>query len=184
LDLPRHRYATRLADRRRLAAMDDLSPEGHAIYDLLKTESDAAYEERYLTHKKEVLDGIRGLVVNTNKQLKGLENHIYHIQHAVESELSEVTATFHTDLETVRLQFGAELTHLSNSVDRAFHMAATTSTAQQWVGNLADGPNGHRREPQHRGMACAHGTPPLAGGTHGFPTHPPPPKFYTPRPSD
>jgi hypothetical protein len=90
----------------------------------------------------------------------------------VESELSEVTATFHTDLETVRLRFGAEIAHLSNSVDRAYHSAATVSAAQPWVGNLADGPSGHRDELQHRGMACAHGTPPPAGGTHVFPTRP------------
>jgi hypothetical protein len=152
---------------------EDLSPEGRAIYDIHKTESDAAYKERYLAHKKEVLDGIRGLVANTNKQLKGLKNHIYDVQHSMESEISEVTATFHTDLETVWLQLGGELAHLSNSVDRAFHTAATTSTAQQWVGNLANGPSGHRGEPQHQGMACAHGTPPPAGGMHVFPTHPP-----------
>jgi hypothetical protein len=83
--------------------MDDLSPEGHTIFDLLKMESDAAYVERYLAHKKEVLDSIHGLVADTNKQLKGLENHIYHVQHAMEFELSEVTGTFHMDLETVRL---------------------------------------------------------------------------------
>jgi hypothetical protein len=68
--------------------MEELSPEGRAIYELLKTESNAAYEERYLAHKKEVLDEIRGLVADTNQQIKGLENQLYHVQHAVETELS------------------------------------------------------------------------------------------------
>jgi hypothetical protein len=61
-----------------------------------------ASAECYLAHKKEVLDGIRGFVADTNKQIKGLENHLYHVQYAVQTELSKVTATFHSDLETVR----------------------------------------------------------------------------------
>jgi hypothetical protein len=66
---------------------------------------------------------------------------------------------------------GADLAHLTNSVDRAFHARSATSlpAVSQLVGDFTNGPSGHGCEPQHQGMACAHGTPPPAEGTHMIP---------------
>jgi hypothetical protein len=56
----------RFAEGRHHAAMEELSPEGCALYELLKKESQVAYEERYLAHKKKVIDCMRDFVSNTN----------------------------------------------------------------------------------------------------------------------
>jgi hypothetical protein len=55
-----------------------------------------------------------GFIFNTNKQLKGVKARIFSVQHAVETELTEVTTAFHSDLESVRLQLSTEVSHLSD----------------------------------------------------------------------
>jgi hypothetical protein len=150
--------------------MEELSPEGRSLYELLKTESQVLYEERFLAHKKEVIDGVRGFVTDTNKQLKGIEAKIFSVQHAVETELMEVTAVFHSDLESVRLQLSTELAHLSDSVDRVFQPGSSGPTVSQaatvLIRDPVDGPDGHRCTPHHRGTGCAQGTPPPVRGTN------------------
>jgi hypothetical protein len=81
------------------------------------------------------------------------------VQHAVETKLTEVTAAFHSDLESVRLQLSTELSHLSDSVDRVFQAGssapAAPPAAAMLVRDPVDGPAGHR---------CSLGRPSRAPG--------------------
>ena len=56
--------------------MEDLSPEARAIYDLLNASTKEAYEERFLAHKKEILDAVRTMVDSTKTQIKDLDSAI------------------------------------------------------------------------------------------------------------
>jgi hypothetical protein len=48
LEFPTHPHATRYAVRRRSAAMESLTPEARALYDLLKADTREEYELRFL----------------------------------------------------------------------------------------------------------------------------------------
>jgi hypothetical protein len=47
--------------------MEDLRNEGKALYELLQTESAAVYQERFLVHKKEVLDAMRLYIASSGR---------------------------------------------------------------------------------------------------------------------
>jgi hypothetical protein len=72
LEIPTHNHPTRFAVRCPAAAMESLSPESRALYDLLKTESAEIYESKFMACKKEIIDAVLASLDDTNNQIKDL----------------------------------------------------------------------------------------------------------------
>lgn len=134
------------------------------MYELLKTESTAVYEERFLAHKKEVLDAMRLYVADTNRQFRKMGENIISVQTAVGAEISAVKSSICADFESAKAQITSDIASLSATVDRAVKRAqtntgkASASTTHQASQNDV-GPDGHRFVQFTRGSASASASP-------------------------
>lgn len=172
LDFLAHHHATRFREQRRQAAMEDLSPESKAIYDLLMAETQQAYEQRFLDHKKQILDSVKKYVDETNKQFRTVHEAVDAVHEAVGTEIAEARTSLESDLEKVQTKLSAEISQLSTVLDRVNRpipnaAAGGSPESQSWrPGVGAIGPEGHRSALQNRGTASALHAPPPGGGTN------------------
>ncbi|KAK1696848.1 hypothetical protein QYE76_013545 [Lolium multiflorum] len=79
--------------------MEGLSPESRALYEILKADTQEEYEERFLAHKKEILDVMRGFVVDTTKQIRAVSTSVESVRVAMGDELTEARNSIGTELE-------------------------------------------------------------------------------------
>ena len=122
--------------------MADLPPESKVIYDLLMVETREAYEERFLAHKKQILDSIKNFVDDTTKQFKTVHD-------LLGDEIGDAHASIGEDLEQVKSKLSAEISHLSATIDRAIRSipnasaggSPATPTCRPGDGTI--GPAGH-----------------------------------------
>jgi hypothetical protein len=135
-------------------AMESLSPEARALYDLLKADTREEYEARFLQYKKESLDAVKVFVDETTAQFK-----------AVNLTVEGVRSAVGADLDSVKTALIADIANLVATVDRALRPSPTTvvagSTLSAPLGTEGEvvGPNGCHDELHHRGMSCARHMP-------------------------
>ena len=78
--------------------MDDMSPESMVIYNILKAETEEAYESKFLAHKKEILDAVKLFVNDTEKQFKDVGNNLESILTKMMADLVRVKSSLGGDL--------------------------------------------------------------------------------------
>lgn len=152
--------------------MDKLSPDARAIYDLLQADTKEAYEQRFLDHKKEILDAVKTMVDDTRKQIKDLDAALGSVNDSMTSDLSAMKELIGDDLEGVKTALSGEIAKVAAVVDRVVRSSPSADAGgapaphTRPPGDSAIGPDGHGARQQHRGPACSMSTPPPVGGTN------------------
>ena len=176
LEFPNHNHATRFASIRRKEAMEKLSPESRAIYDILKAETREAYESRFLEHKKEILDAVRNFIDDTDKQLKEINESIDSVKESVGSDLEAVKDILGGDLDNVKSSLSGEIAQLTAVMDRAIRTRPTGDEGgppvppTRFACASTISPTGHGWNQNHWGSACSLSTPPPVGGMNSAPS--------------
>jgi hypothetical protein len=140
--------------------MDSLSPESKVLYDMLKSDTAEIYEAKFASYKKEMLDAVKVFVDDTNSQIKGITASFDSFHGQVEADLESVKTTLGRDLSAVQHSLSAEIAGLATAVAQVVRIDSGKQTAAE----PAVGPDGHRENMYHRGLAGAPCTPPPVGG--------------------
>jgi hypothetical protein len=182
LEFPIHHHLTRLATRLRLDAMEKLSPEARAMYELLKIDSAEEYERRFLDHRKEVMDAVRIHVDDTTARITAdiaaniadvkvsMGDDIASVKASVGADLASVKTSLGGELNSVKSSLSTEIAHLAASVDRVLRanpsLAAATPAGPSEVtpGGTAVGLPRHHSFQDHREIAPVGDTLSLVGG--------------------
>jgi hypothetical protein len=70
--------------------MDDLSPESHALYEMLQAESREEYEAHFVLYKKEMADALKVFVDDSVAQIKSMCASVDTSQQAMRADLASV----------------------------------------------------------------------------------------------
>lgn len=141
-----------------------MSAESWSLYEILKAETKEVYEIRFLEHKKEILDAVKGNIDDIRHQIKDVAEHVDTVHADVSAKIAEATTSLGAELSTVRTKLSAEITQLSSSVNQALQAIPQQPNWQRGGDNF--GPNGHQSSSSNPGKAYELHTPPPGGGTN------------------
>jgi hypothetical protein len=140
--------------------MDGLSPESKILYDMLKANTAEIYAAKFASYKKEMLDAVKVFIDDTNSLIKGITVSLDTLHGQVEADLESVKTTLGRDLSAVKHSLSTEIADLPAAMARVERL----DPGKQASAESAVGPNGHREDLYHQGIAGASRTPPPVGG--------------------
>ena len=157
--------------------MDQLTPESRAIYDLIRVETAAEDDTRYLDYRRETLDAVQKFVTDTGKQIKTVSAAVDSVRSSLTTDMEEIRLSLGDELAAVKSSLSAEISSLADLISRIPRpdpgAAADRPSASlgKEAAVAATGPDGHRWQHINRGMTSGLTTsPPVGGNFSGRPS--------------